>query len=102
MVFSFHTGAGRNSRIASFALLAVIGFGSRSYGQAAAPPKTAPDGPVYNLSAAQWREDLRFMAEEMERRHANLHHTVSRERFKQAVADLHANIPTLQRHEIIV
>lgn len=54
------------------------------------------------LSAAQWREDLRFLASEMERRHKNLFHSVSRERFAAAVADLDARIPKLQRHEIIV
>jgi hypothetical protein len=62
----------------------------------------APAGPVYELTAEQWREDLRFMAAEMERRHANLYHAVSRETFKNAVADLDARIPTLQRNEIIV
>ena len=42
------------------------------------------------------------MAEEMERRHANLFHTVDRDAFANAVADLHARIPSLQRNEIIV
>jgi hypothetical protein len=59
-------------------------------------------GPVHNLTAEQWREDLRFMAAEMERRHANLFHTVSREAFAKAVAELDARIPALQRNEIIV
>src|SRR5690242_9185798 len=59
------------------------------------------DGPRYNLSADQWREDLRFMVAEMERRHANLYHTVSREAFAKAVAELDARIPTLRRNEII-
>jgi hypothetical protein len=54
------------------------------------------------MSAAQWREDLRFMAAEMERRHKNLYHTVTREQFAAAIADLDARIPKLQRHEIIV
>ena len=64
--------------------------------------QTAAPGPVYDLTADQWRDDLRFMAEEMERRHANLYHTVDRETFANAVADLHARIPTMQRNEIIV
>ena len=42
------------------------------------------------------------MAREMERRHRNLYHTVSRERFTGAVAALHRRIPTLERHEIVV
>jgi hypothetical protein len=60
--------------------------------QTAAPP----------LTSAQWRQDLRFMATEMEQRHPNLYHHVSRAAFKAAVADLDARIPTLQRNEIIV
>lgn len=58
--------------------------------------------PPPELTADQWREDLRFMAAEMEKRHANLYHQVSREAFAKAVADLGANIPSLQRNEIIV
>ena len=42
------------------------------------------------------------MSEEMQRRHKNLYHTVSVERFAAAVADLDARIPNLQRNEIIV
>jgi hypothetical protein len=53
------------------------------------------------LTAEQWRADLRFMAAELQRRHANLYHTVSREAFAAAVADLDARIPGLQRNQII-
>lgn len=42
------------------------------------------------------------MAAELERRHANLYHDVTRERFQAAVAELRAHIPTLQRNQIIV
>ena len=68
---------------------------------AQAPVPPVPAVPA-ELTAEQWREDLRFMAAEMERRHANLYHSVSRERFAAAVADLHARIPALQRNQIIV
>ena len=54
------------------------------------------------LTTAQWREDLRFMAEEMPKRHKNLFHTVSRERFESAVKKLDERIPLLARHQIIV
>jgi hypothetical protein len=63
---------------------------------ASAAPQPAP------LTAEQWREDLRFMVAEMESRHHNLYHTVSRERFRAAVAELDARIPNLQRNEIVV
>src|SRR4051812_7048466 len=55
-----------------------------------------------NLSVEQWREDLYFMAREMERLHKSLYHSVSREAFAAAIADLDARLPGLQRHEVIV
>jgi tetratricopeptide (TPR) repeat protein len=42
------------------------------------------------------------MSAEMQKRHANLYHGISREKFLAAVADLDARIPSLQRNEIIV
>lgn len=68
--------------------------------QTAAAPAAAEQ--PRQLTAEQWREDLEFMAAEMKRRHANLYHTVSRQEFEAAVADLHARIPSMQRNEIIV
>ncbi len=67
---------------------------------AAAAAAAAP--PPQQLTAEQWREDLAFMVADMKRRHANLYHTVDRQTFDAAVADLHARIPTLERDEIIV
>ena len=59
----------------------------------------APTVPAFStLTAEQWRADLRFMAAEMERRHAqSLSPRLRRERFAAAVADLDARIPSLQR-----
>lgn len=67
----------------------------------AQPPAPAAVAPA-ELTAEQWREDLRFMAAEMERRHKNLFHSVSRADFNAAIADLDRRIPTLKRNEIIV
>ena len=67
---------------------------------APAPAAATPAPPV--LTAEQWREDVRFMAMEMQRRHANLFHTVSREAFDAAVKDLIARIPDLERNQIVV
>jgi len=66
----------------------------------AAPASNPP--PVTADGAREWREDLRFMASEMEKRHRNLFHTVSRERFEAAVRSLDARIPSLARHQILV
>jgi hypothetical protein len=49
-----------------------------------------------------WQEDLRFMATELPKRHANLFHTIAREQFEQAVAALEESIPALARHQTIV
>ena len=54
------------------------------------------------MTANQWRDDLKFMASDMQKRHANLYHHVSREDFDGAVADLDAQIPNLPRNRIIV
>jgi tetratricopeptide (TPR) repeat protein len=69
-------------------------------GSRAAPASNPP--PVTADGAREWREDLRFMASEMEKRHRNLFHTVSRERFEAAVRSLDARIPSLARHQILV
>lgn len=58
--------------------------------------------PFAELTAEQWREDLRFMVAELEHRHANLYHSISRQAFAAAVADLDARIPRLQRNQVIV
>jgi len=54
------------------------------------------------LTKEQWREDLRYFAGELPKRHKNLYHATSREQFERAVAELDAAIPSLQAHQIIV
>ena len=44
------------------------------------------------LSTQQWREDLRFLARELPKRHANAFHFTPRERFEEAVADLDSKL----------
>jgi tetratricopeptide (TPR) repeat protein len=66
----------------------------------AAPYASLP--PLTRAEAARWREDLRFMAAEMPRRHRNLFHSMSRTDFARAVRRLDARIPTLRRHEVIL
>ena len=61
--------------------------------------KTAP---VDRAEAERWRQDLRYMAEQMPLRHANLFHTMTREQFDAAVRQLDERIPQLARHQIIV
>jgi hypothetical protein len=55
-----------------------------------------------SLTREQWRQDLQYLARELPRRHRNAFHTVSREQFERAVAELGVAIPSLQDHEIII
>lgn len=50
----------------------------------------------------KWREDLRFMQQEMPQLHKNLFHSVTREQFESAIKKLDERIPSLERHQIIV
>lgn len=54
------------------------------------------------LTKEQWRQDLQFLARELPRRHKNAFHTVSKEQFEKAVAQLDAAVPTLHDYEILV
>ena len=55
-----------------------------------------------SLTKEQWRQDLKYLAKELPRRHANAFHTVSKEQFQRAVAELEAAIPSLPEYEILV
>ena len=53
-------------------------------------------------AAEKWRADLRFLAEQLPKRHKDLFHEMSREQFAAAVKDLDRRIPTLTREQVIV
>ena len=50
----------------------------------------------------KWREDLRYMEKEMVKYHADLFHTLPREKFYAEISKLNERIPNLKRHQIIV
>jgi hypothetical protein len=54
------------------------------------------------LDAAKWREDVRYFARELPRRHKNAFHTTPKEQFDRSIAELDAAIPSLEEHQIIV
>src|SRR5258708_36265137 len=59
--------------------------------------------PIVDANQAQrWREDLRYMSEEMPKQHRNLFHTMTRVQFENAVSKLNERIPSLARHQLIV
>ena len=78
---------------AALVAFAVTGLHHAKQNDTAQPPTLTKD---------EWRQDLRYFAEQLAKRHKNLYHAVSKEQFASAVADLDAAIPTLQDHEIIV
>lgn len=77
-----------------FVFIFIISFPLQSKAQSLAA--------VSSYDAVKWREDLRFMAGEMQKKHKNLFHTVTREQFDSAVKKLDERIPNLARHQIIV
>ncbi len=65
-------------------------------------PQSIKTAVVDKAEVERWREDLRYMAEQMPLRHNNLFHTMTREQFDTAVRRLNERIPQLARHQIIV
>ncbi|HEV8067254.1 MAG TPA: hypothetical protein VGP76_05940 [Planctomycetaceae bacterium] len=62
----------------------------------AAPPENL------QLSTAQWREDLQFIARELPKRHMNAFHFTSREHFEAAVSEVDHKLPQLDAAHIYV
>jgi hypothetical protein len=58
--------------------------------------------PSTPAETAQWREDLRYFAEQAPQVHRNLFHSMTHEEFETAVKRLDQRIPTLSRNQIIV
>lgn len=56
--------------------------------------------PVMNTE--MWREDLRFMAAEIEKLHKNAFHKISRDEFYFELKALDEKIPSLENHQILV
>jgi hypothetical protein len=54
------------------------------------------------LTKAQWRDDVRYFARELPKRHKNAFHATTREQFDRDIAALDTTIPSLQDHQIIV
>lgn len=79
-------------------LLCLLLFAAPSFSQAV----QQAGAPANKMDAGKWREDLAYMAREMEARHKDLFHTMTRERFESAVRRLNERIPALERHQIIV
>ncbi len=77
--------------LSAFFALLLIGLGSVQ------AQNTAPQ-----MTAAQWQADVKFLGEEMPKRHKNLFHRMKREDFESAVKQLHDRVPQMTEDEIIV
>ncbi|HEY6305658.1 MAG TPA: hypothetical protein VI488_04255 [Candidatus Angelobacter sp.] len=72
-----------------------------------AAPLAGQAGPSGNdvesrLSAAEWRDDLHYLAAQMRLKHKSLFHSMSEVAFAKAVKDLDAEIPRLNDDQIFV
>ena len=76
-----------------FAAIAALLFISFSAVSQTPPPK---------LTAAQWQADVRFLGDELPKRHKNAYHRMKREDFEAAVNRLYAAVPKMTDDEIIV
>jgi hypothetical protein len=56
---------------------------------------------ILRQSKEKWREDLRFLSEELSKRHKNAFNRITRPQFEKMVADLDAKIPSLSDDEIV-
>ena len=54
------------------------------------------------LTAAQWREDLKYLADRIPKVHRNAFHAVSQDAFAAAVADIDRQIPSMSDHQVMV
>lgn len=58
--------------------------------------------PAFDLTPAQWREDLRFLASELPKRHANAFFSLSRAEFDAEIASLDKRLDTANSDQIFV
>ena len=75
---------------------------STSSGQSTAPIEATPPPPQGSAEQRAWREDLRFLAEQLRTRHPKPFYRTSEVEFDRAVQQLDASIPTLTRDQIVV
>ena len=64
--------------------------------------ETDPAANIARLSKAEWRDDLRYLASELPKRHKNAFHHITRAQFEMEVAKLDAAIPSLETDQIII
>ncbi len=89
----------RSSLIVSAALaLSILQYSS--FAQHDAP--TGPATPAVKLTPDQWRSDIRFLGDELAKRHRNAFHRLKKEDYDSAVKALYDGAPRMTDDEIIV
>jgi hypothetical protein len=88
----------RTPYLSIYLLLGMTFFGAGTYAQTEERLVATVDA----KEAEKWREDLRYMSEEMPKEHRSLFHSITQQQFENAVSKLNERIPSLARHQIIV
>lgn len=65
-------------------------------------PLNAQQTTPTSMTTEKLREDLAFLATQLERTHKNAFHAISKDEFARNVAALDAKIPSLESHQVIV
>src|SRR5215207_9013155 len=84
----------RKDRLPALCLVSLISFAFVIHLRAQSPPP--------KLTEAQWQADVRFLGDELPRRHKNAYHRMKREDFEAAVNQLSKAVPTMTDNEIAV
>ncbi|MGH9836899.1 MAG: S41 family peptidase [Blastocatellia bacterium] len=83
----------------AIALFATFASSRREWAEAA---PNQPSSPEPTRNPEQWREDLRYLSQELPRRHVNAFHNISAEVWADEVAALDEAIPTFADHVILI
>jgi hypothetical protein len=61
-----------------------------------------PAQQVPQLTADQWRQDLRYFADQIRTHHRDPYHNISQADFDHAISDLESRIPSMKSYEVAV
>jgi len=85
--------------IVSIALLVLLNF------SCASSKKNKVNLEVFNLNpdeVANWSSDINFFQSQLEIKHINLYHSVSKEDFQSELSDLKRSLPNYNKHQVMV
>src|SRR5215204_669167 len=68
----------------------------------AGQPRAEAQNTMPKLTAAEWQADVRFLGDELPKRHRNAFHRLKQVDYEAAVRQLYDRVPQLSEDEIIV